>query len=145
MKLSLVTLLLFSLSLPGCADSPSDRYQAAYEAGQLAKKKQKNKKQSADTMERYLLFFTQSSAEFLRTADQLVLASSKSTYVNVRTLLPKAEAKDVNINGNMATLTMKSKKSEFEVRMLQEKGNWVIDPFSMKLFWAPLNKEANDD
>lgn len=123
--------------LAACADSPEDRYQAAFEAGKVAKKARK--KQKDERLEDYLLFFTQASAELLRSADRVGQRVSSLSYVNdVRSILPKAKFKKVDVRGNLAILTMDGPKGTFEVMMLQEKGNWVIDLFSLKSFWKPI-------
>ena len=57
---------------------------------------------------------------------------------DIRTILPKAKFKKVDIRGNLAILTMDGPKGDFDVFMLQEKGQWVIDLFSMQLFWKPI-------
>ena len=127
---------LFGL-IAACADSPEARYQGALDAGKVAKKAKKSEKD--ERLEDYLLFFTRASAELLRSADRVAQRVSALSYVNdIRTILPKAKFKKVDIRGNLAILTMDGPKGDFDVFMLQEKGQWVIDLFSMQLFWKPI-------
>jgi hypothetical protein len=126
-------LLLLSVG-SGCADAPDDRYAQAVEAAA-----------KTDALEDYLLFFTQSSAEMLRGADRVARSKSKDlAYLkDVRTLLPETEVDGVEIRGNLALLTLAGQDGK-PIRMVQERGEWVIDATSLPRFWAPLRKEVTE-
>ena len=137
-QLRALAISVFILAITACAESPEERYLGAIEAGKVAERG-KAKKERDSLLENYLLFFTKASAELLRSADQVATRVSQLTYLqDVRTLLPKAKAEKVEIVGNLAILFMTNDGGKFTVYMVQEKGNWVIDVFSMKQFWAPI-------
>jgi len=128
------------LGMFACAASPEERYTGAVEAGSLAFKSKDQKSTADERLEDYLLYFTKASAELLRSANQVADRITELSYVDdVRTILPKAKAKKVEVRGNLAILTMKADDSEFSLYMVQEKGNWVIDIFSLKSFWQPID------
>ena len=132
-------LIIIIVGFTACAASPEDVYQDALQAGQDAAKGKDRTSVADGLLEDYLLYFTTSSAELLRSASQVSTRQSEFKYVpDVRKILPKAKATKVEVRGNLAILSMKADHGAFTLYMIQHKGNWVIDLFSLKKFWGPL-------
>ena len=118
----------------GCADPPDDRYEDALEAAE-----------KAEDLEDYLLYFTSASAEMLRGTNKVATSKSKDlAYLeDIRTILPGKEVEEVEERGSLALLTVSGNEGK-PIRMLREKGEWVIDAYSLSAFWKPLRAEAEE-
>ena len=117
-----------------CAAPPDTRYEDAVEAAE-----------KAEDLEDYLLFFTSASAEMLRGTNKVATSKSKDlAYLSdIRKILPTSEVTDVEERGNLALLTIDGNDGK-PIRMLREKGEWVIDAYSLAAFWKPLRAEAEE-
>ena len=120
--------------LSACADPPADRYEEALETAE-----------KAEDLEDYLLFFSSASAEMLRGTHKVATSKSKDlAYLeDVRKILPAGEVQEVEERGNLALLKVEG-HSESPIRMIREKGEWVIDAYSLNSFWKPLRAEAEE-
>ena len=117
-----------------CADPPDARYQDALEAAE-----------KAEDLEDYLLFFTGASAEMLRGTNKVATSKNKDlAYLDdIRKILPTSEVEEVEERGNLALLTVEGNEGQ-SIRMLREKGEWVIDAYSLTAFWKPIRAEAEE-
>jgi hypothetical protein len=133
-RLRPLLLLVASLCIVACADPPADRYDAAVEAAS-----------KAEDLEDYLLFFTSASAEMLRGTHKVATSRNKDlAYLSdIRKLLPEAEVEEVEERGNLALVKLQGSESP-PIRMIREKGEWVIDAYSLPSFWKPLRAEAEE-
>ena len=125
---------ILGLLLTACADPPDDRYEEALEAAE-----------KAEDLEDYLLFFTSASAEMLRGTHKIATSKSKDlAYLDdIRKLLPKGEVEEVEERGNLALVKLAGNDGP-PIRMIREKGEWVIDAYSLPAFWKPLRAEAEE-
>ena len=123
-------LAVVGLTLAACADPPEVRYQQAQAAAEL-------KEPGA-----YLLYFTNASADLVRNMERVrKRAGSEFTYLeDIFTLLPPGEVTDVRIRGEAAHLTVVHRNTPTTVRMLRERGEWVVDALELAAMWAPLNE-----
>lgn len=120
---------LFCVSaLTACAESPTERLNAA----RLAVER--------DDFETYRTFFTERSAELLRALEDTA-ARTRYRYVsNLLQLLPEGEVSEVFEKDNFALLTVENRGQKYEIRMLNENGQWVIDLLALQQFWASIER-----
>ncbi len=127
---TLCLLALMALSgATACAEAPDARLAEARVAAE------------AKDLDAFLLFFTPASAEVLRGAhDAAERSRGRLGYVkSVFEVLPPGEITEVTIRGNLALVDVADKNRKATIRMLKDKGHWVIDALALDGFWAPLH------
>lgn len=125
-------LVTLGLGAAGCADGPTERFQAARAAAQ-----------DAEDLDDYLIFFTGASAELLRGSEATRKRDASLGYVpDARKVLPKGDVSKVDRRGGLTVLTVGTGHDAEQVRMVQEGDAWVIDGLSLPAIMRPLRGAA---
>ena len=127
-------LLLTAPLLSACADPPDQRLTQAWDAAE------------SEDFEAFVLFFTASSAELLRGLQQTAERTRGDLeYVApVFEVLPKGEVTETRIRGNLALVEVKAKQRRGVVRLLKERGLWMIDATTLPELWLPMRSAGKD-
>lgn len=123
------TLALFCVgALAACAESPTDRLNAA----RLAVER--------NDFDTYRTFFTERSASLLRSLEDTATRTRYRYVPNLLRMLPEGEVTEVFEKDNFALLTVENRGQKYEIRMLNENGQWVIDLLALQQFWASIER-----
>ncbi len=131
----LAVLLLLTIPLvSACADPPDERLVQAWEAAEL------------EDFEAFVLFFTAPSRDLLRGLAQTAKRTRGDLeYISpVWEVLPKGEVTETRIRGNLALVEVKAKRRRGVVRMLKERGLWMIDATTLPELWLPLREAGRE-